>query len=132
MAASGFTAPSLPSSHGRRWHADELAKLDADSGTGIFTIEALSAVYQTFLNPSISGAGDPLRTGLVELILNRGIETTEFDPVPQVDVLDASRAAHVFADNIPLGVGMVVDANNQPFPVFGFMDVRWESTGVNA
>jgi hypothetical protein len=62
-------------------------------------------------------------TVLTEQALAHGIETDGY-AVPDVDVIDRSHAVgFVPAGNIPGGQGIVVD-DSQPYPVFGWIEVR--------
>ena len=61
---------------------------------------------------------------LVAFILSRGIRTDEYDALPEINILDSGSAVRdAPADNIPVGAGVVVD-NDQPYPIFGWLEVR--------
>jgi hypothetical protein len=68
-------------------------------------------------------------TVLTEQALAHGIETDAYD-LPDVDVIDRSHAVgFVPAGNIPGGQGVVVD-DSQPYPVFGWIEVRHHRPGI--
>jgi hypothetical protein len=117
LTEAGYTPPPLPNKRDRLWSNDELAKLDAAAGTGIFGVQALSNLFHQL-------TGDALGALVAGVVLSRGIQTTELDPLPEVNVLDASSAVSVFADTLPAGQGVVLN-NHQPYPFFGWMDVHW-------
>jgi hypothetical protein len=66
--------------------------------------------------------------GLIDLAnaeqaLARGVETEHYD-VPDVDALDRSHAVpFVPVTQIPASAGVVID-DSQPYPVFGFLEIR--------
>jgi hypothetical protein len=124
MSHAGYTSPPLPERHGRRWSKDELSKLNPDAGSAYTDGEWISAVTQA-LNPL---AGSVIGSAVAVAILERGIETDEYDcdPIKNVNTLNASHAVGAPADNIPVGPGVVQD-DTQPYPVFGWLELAWVS-----
>ena len=63
-------------------------------------------------------------------ILSRGIETDEYDPLPQIDINDAQHAVtNAFANAVPPGAGIVHD-DAQRFPIFGWLEAKWVDSAV--
>ncbi len=59
------------------------------------------------------------------VLFGRGIKTDEYETLPEFNILDsASAVENAFADNIPAGQGVVVD-DNQPYPLYGWLEVKW-------
>jgi hypothetical protein len=55
----------------------------------------------------------------------KGIKTSEYAQLPEVDILDRGNAAsNIIADQIPLGVGVTVN-DKQPYPVYGWLEAKW-------
>lgn len=115
---AGRTPPPLPNRKGRRWSRDEINRLDPDADKSYLEVEALSAAVQL-------ATGNPIGAAIVTEILERGIETDEYDPLPEVNVLDSQNAVtKVFADSIPAGRG-VSQNDSQPYPIYGWLEVKW-------
>ena len=91
-----------------------VTKDELQDAKNLVTLEQVVSV----LNINVIG------TALTEHALAHGIETDAYD-VPDVDVIDRSHAAgFVPVGNIPGGgQGIVVD-DSQPYPVFGWIEVR--------
>jgi hypothetical protein len=71
-----------------------------------------------------------ISTVITELALAHGIETDRYD-VPDVDPLDRSHAVpFVHVNQIPGGRPGVVIDDSQPYPVFGFLEIRWHPADV--
>jgi hypothetical protein len=90
-----------------------VGKAELQDASALVTLEQIVSLF------SINVIG----TGLTEQALAHGIET-DFYGVPDVDVIDRSHAVgFVPAGSIPGGQGIVVD-DSQPYPVFGWIEVR--------
>ena len=114
----GYTPFSLPERTERTYSRDQLDSLSRGAGGAIFDVEALASGIALLLG----GPGDAAK---VALILERGIKTSEYARVPEIDILDrGNAAANVFADQIPAGVGVTVN-DNQPYPVYGWLEAKW-------
>ena len=84
----------------------------------MITYEQVASVLTLFTSPF-----GPISLANAEHALAHGIETDKYD-VPDVNVLDRSRAVpFVLANQIPGGQGVVID-DSQPYPVFGFIEAR--------
>lgn len=118
LSSGGYTPPPLPKRNGRRYHRDELKALREDAAKDYLEVEILSAAAQLLLPGSILSAAE------VAIVLERGIETDEYVPLPSVNILDAGHAASAPANNIPAGAGVVLD-DSQPYPIFGWLEVRF-------
>jgi hypothetical protein len=65
-----------------------------------------------------------------EQALRGGVITDSYD-VPDVNVLDRTHAVpFVPVNEIPTGGGVVID-DSQPYPVFGFLEIRLHPSDVN-
>jgi hypothetical protein len=55
---------------------------------------------------------------------------TDAYDVPHVNLLNRSQSTgFVHVNQIPAGQGIVID-DGQPYPVFGWLDIRWHRPGV--
>lgn len=117
-------SPPLPPGNERTWSKDELAAIDSDATTAFLGVDLISGLIQALkLNP--------IGIGVVEEILSRGIKTYEYDtgPLRSVNILDHNHAVGVTARQLPNTEGVITD-NNQPYPVFGWLEVGWVSPEV--
>jgi hypothetical protein len=96
-----------------------LSKEELGDASALVTLEQVVSLFNLNL----------IGTVLTEHALSHGIETDAYD-VPDVDLVDRSHALDfVPIDNIPGGQGIVVD-DGQPYPVFGWIEVRHAHPGV--
>jgi hypothetical protein len=118
LSEVGYTPFSLPKQTERTYSREQLDSLSRGAGGAIFDVEAVASGIALLL-------GGPVDTAKVALILERGIKTSEYARVPEVDVLDhGNAAANVFADQIPAGVGVSVN-DKQPYPIYGWLEAKW-------
>jgi hypothetical protein len=84
---------------------------------------SLEEIVTLFLEP------DPIAKANIEQALIRGMVTDAYD-VPHVNLLNRSQSTgFVHVNQIPAGQGIVID-DGQPYPVFGWLDIRWHRPGV--
>jgi hypothetical protein len=121
------SSPPLPERHDRTWSKDELAKMNSEAATAILGVELFSGLIQT-LNPL---HGSAVGAAVVEGILSRGIKTDEYntEAIRNVNILDTSHMAGVAASQLPVTQGIVTD-NNQPYPVFGWVEASLVSPQI--
>ena len=118
MSHAGYIPPPLPNRQGRRVSREELSRLSDDAGNAYLAVDALSSAAQLLL------PGGVLSSLIVALLLARGIETDQYASLPAVNVLDTRNAVmNAPASAIPSGLGVTQD-DGQPFPVFGWLDVK--------
>ena len=98
--------------------ADEL-----DDGASLVAVELAASLLSPGLDPVT-------RINRVQALL-RGVVTDAYD-VPGADLLDRSQAQpFVEVTQIPAGAGIVENsADDQPYPVFGWLDIRWHRPDV--
>jgi hypothetical protein len=118
LSSAGYQ--SAPRPHRQEYvpSADEL-----DDGATLVAVELVASL----LNPGL----DPVtRINRTQALL-RGVVTDAYD-VPGVDLLDRSQAQpFVEVTQIPAGAGIVENsADDQPYPVFGWLDIRWHRPDV--
>jgi hypothetical protein len=102
----GYSAPALPPHQDRNISVDQLK--------GLGYLEMVASLFDGLLGFIDS-----------EQALARGVDTDLYT-VPDVDILDRSHAIPFTpVANIPGGQGIVVD-DGQPYPVFGFLEIRRE------
>ena len=110
------SAPPLTQRSERTYQPDQLDKLSTGVGLEI-TMAKLAA--------EIVAQGVGIGAAIAQLILDRGILTDEYAPLPAVDINDTSHAVtDVLAQNITPGAGILVD-DAQPWPVMGWLEASW-------
>ena len=115
-----FRPPRLPERHDRTYSRDQLDKLSSGAGIDILLVDAVAGLVSALLP-----WGGLFLTAYVEYILSRGIRTDEYEPLEEVNVLDATHAVmNAPANAIPAGQGIVAD-EIQPYPVFGWLEAKW-------
>jgi hypothetical protein len=108
----GYQAPPLPPRQTDTWNKDRLNSIDGGAAD-LLSFEQIASLFQ----------GSPVSTVVAEAALAHGIETDKYD-VPDVDVMDHSHALpFVPVNQIPANRGIVRN-DNQPYPVFGFLEIR--------
>jgi hypothetical protein len=117
----GYHPPPLPA---RTTHNYSIGELDAlDNGAGTDIVEA------TFGSDTLAFIlGGPVKAGLVETILRRGVQGDIYAPLSNaVDMLSTTNAVeNAPATSIPPNQGVTVD-DTQPFPISGWLEVKWMS-----
>jgi hypothetical protein len=115
-----YRPPRLPERHDRTYSRDQLDKLSSGAGIDILIIDAVAGLVAAALP-----WGGLFLTAYVEYILSRGIRTDEYEPLDEVNILDATHAVvNAPASAIPAGAGIVAD-EIQPYPVFGWLEAKW-------
>jgi hypothetical protein len=104
----GYSAPPLPQRQTVTFTKDQLGQ-----ASDIVSLEQVASLFE----------GSPVSVAVAEHALDHGIDTDSYK-FPDVDVLDRSHALPFVALNqIPAGQGIVVE-NEQPYPIFGFLEIR--------
>jgi hypothetical protein len=115
-----YTPPPLPIRRNCVYSADELNSLAKGIGTDLIVGETLAPLVAALVSLPLA-----FIVAYVDIILARGLKLDAYEPIPEVNILDASQAVlNAPVSNIPSGQGMVVD-NTQPYPVYGWLDVKW-------
>lgn len=119
----GFTRPAPPARSDRTWSWDELSNLNSNAGTAFLVGTGISVGIQVL-------AGEGINAATVTGILERGVKTDEYHTnISSVDILDASRAITADAGKLPTGAAAVQN-DNQPYPVYGWLEVRFTPLAV--
>lgn len=127
MNSIGYHPPPLPTRTTHNYSVDELNNLDDGVGTTIVAIEAAADTVAALSGFVIKGPA-------VAAILAQGFQGDNYASVSgKVDVLSRTGAVeNAPASSIPDGAGITVDdSDNQPFPVTGWLEVKWEATSVS-
>jgi hypothetical protein len=120
LNSATYQAPPLPPHHTDMWTKDRLKALDPDPARLITFDQIASILTLPIFRPPGFGLIDLANA---EQALARGVETEHYD-VPDVDALDRSHAVpFVPVTQIPASAGVVID-DSQPYPVFGFLEIR--------
>ncbi|HEX7360844.1 MAG TPA: hypothetical protein VF283_10160 [Bryobacteraceae bacterium] len=115
-----YTPPKLPTRRSCVYSKDELNALSPGTGKDILAIDILAPLVGLLVP-----FGGLALAIYIEYVLQRGFKVDAYDPIPEIDVLDSSHAVfNTLPENIPSGAGVVVD-NTQPYPIFGWLDVKW-------
>ncbi len=127
MNSAGYHPPPLPARTTHNYSVDELNNLDEGVGDTIVEIEAAADAVAALSGFVIKGPA-------VAAILAQGFQGDQYASVSgKVDVLSRTGAVeNAPASSIPAGAGITVDdSDNQPFPVTGWLEVRWEPASVS-
>ncbi len=118
LNSAGYQPAPLPPRQEYVPSADEL-----EDGATLVAVELVASLLNPVLDPVT-------RINRAQALL-RGIVTDAYD-VPGVDLLDRSQAQpFVEVTQIPAGAGIVeTSADDQPYPVFGWLDIRWHRPDV--
>jgi hypothetical protein len=124
LSDGDYHPPPLPAGSEKTYSRQELDALSKGAGTQILELDAIAGALAL-------ATGGPVNTAKVELILGRGIKTDTYAPVSgAVDILSADNAVRdVPANSIPAGKG-VTQNENQPFPISGWLEVKWVRPGT--
>lgn len=116
LNSADYVPPGLPERHTVTIPRDQLE----DASKLIPLEELLGILFQV----------NELSTVITEAALLHGIETDIYD-VPDADPLDRSHAVpFVHVNQIPAGQPGVVIDDSQPYPVLGFLEIRWHPADV--
>jgi hypothetical protein len=121
LSDAGYTPPPLPHRNEHNWKRDEVFAMGKEYGWAFEALESGSPLLASFLGivPGINAA-------IARGILERGIRSDVYDPLPGVDINDAQHAVtRTPPEEVPAGAG-IVQSNNQPFPIFGWLEASWE------
>jgi hypothetical protein len=127
MNSVGYHPPPLPARTTHNYSVDELNNLDEGVGSTIIEIEAAADTVAALSGFAIKGPA-------VAAILGQGVQGDNYASVSgKVDVLSRTGAVeNASVSNIPAGAGITVDdSDNQPFPVTGWLEVKWETSSVS-
>jgi hypothetical protein len=114
-----YAPARLPQRSAVTYSRERLSELDSSLGYQILEIDALAGVLPAVLGPAY-----------VEYVLHRGVLTDGYAAATEVDVRNADNAVlNALAADIPTGAGVVVD-NDQPYPMYGWLEARWEATVI--
>jgi hypothetical protein len=125
LNGAGYTPPPLPARRDRVYQLSDIGLLR--QGT-----TALVDDYITKRVPEKACLYHPRHN--VFAALGQGLVTTEYARPAEVDVLDRGKSVTVgVTGNGPILVGQGVTVNNsQPYPVYGWLEVRWVHPVVKA
>ena len=120
MDSDQYDPPELPQRTECVYDRDHLDRLSSGSGIQILGLEAITIALAALL--PWGGLG---LAAYVKYILGRGIKTDKYEPLPELEVMDASRAVvDMPVNDVPPGHGIVVD-DEQHYPVFGWIEAGW-------
>jgi hypothetical protein len=120
MNSDEYTPPELPPRTECVYDRDHLDKLSSGSGIKILELEAITIAVAALVPWGGWGLAAYGR-----YILERGIKTHRYAPLPELDVMDASSAVvDVLANEIQADQGIVRD-DDQHYPVFGWIEAGW-------
>jgi hypothetical protein len=92
-------------------------------GLPLLGLEAGSSVLEALLGLN------PFDAARVLFILERGIKSDLYNFLPGVDINDAQHAVTRARPNeVSPGAG-IVQNNDQPFPIFGWLEASWQLSG---
>jgi len=115
---AGYTPPPLPNRKERNYSRQELDELSAGSGIKILELDAIMTGLGAL-------TGGPIDAAKVAAVLSTGIKTDQYDPLPEIDVLDKGNSLpYVWADSVPVGKGISV-SDDQPYPIYGWLEAKW-------
>lgn len=108
-----FRAPALPTKKAHIYTPDELKALNGEVSSIEDWINAAAILL-------------PLNVGIADVVLNRGVEGDQYasqenavDMLTQTNAVQNGDPAH-----LPANAGITVN-DNQPYPVTGWMEVKW-------
>jgi hypothetical protein len=118
-----YSPPDLPFRKNCVYSNSELNSLAQGVGTDLIVGETIAGLVSLALTEvSLPFA---VILAYVDIILARGLKVDAYDAIPEVNILDTSQAVlNAPVDNIPPGMGKVLD-NTQPYPIYGWLDVKW-------
>jgi hypothetical protein len=121
LSDAGYTPPPLPHRNEHDWKREEVFAMGEKYGFVFEAFEEGSPLLAAFL-----GLAPGLNVAVARAILEQGIRSDVYDPLPGVDINDAQQAVtRVWADEVPAGAG-IVHSDDQPFPIFGWLEATWQ------
>ena len=121
MNSAGYKTYPLPANNVRTWSTGELAVLNSSAGTGYDVGYILSTAVQL-------ETGGLIAAGVVDYILSRGIKSDAYASLNDVVDISSTQGSVTIAagSGFPLNVG-ITHNDNQPFPVYGWLEAKWVS-----
>ena len=124
-----YQSPHLPPRREETYSTDELDLLSPGAGGKLALGELVVEVLVAFVVAFLTGLG-VVGVGLaayIKFILDKGMKTDVFDPLPDIDVLDPSGGvSDVPVQQIVAGAG-VVPGDDQPYPITGWLEAYWST-----
>jgi hypothetical protein len=125
LSHGNYTPPPLPRRRPKNWTREQFDKMARGIGLPLLGLEAGSSVLEALLGLA------PIDAARVSLILERGIKSGLYDFLPGVAINDAQHAVTRARPNeVSPGAGIVQNNDNdQPFPIFGWLEATWQLSG---
>jgi hypothetical protein len=124
LSDANYTPPKLPHRRSKNWSREEYDAMCRGIGGPLLALEAGTALLERLL-----GLAD-IDAARVLAILERGIKSDLYDFLPGVDFNDAQHAViRTWPSEVSPGAG-IVQKNDQPFPIFGWLEAMWVLTGI--
>jgi len=126
MNSAGYHPPPLPARSTHNYSKDELNNLDNGAGSQIFDVQGVSDAIATLTGTIVKGI-------VVNEILGRGVQGDLYASLSNaVDMLSRTNAVEgAISNSIPANQGVTTD-DNQPYPVTGWLEVKWVQPSVVA
>jgi hypothetical protein len=125
LSDAGYTPPPLPHRNEHDWKREEFFAMGQKYGFVFEALEEGGPLLGFFL-----GLVPGINAVVARAILERGIRSDVYDPLPGVDINDERHAVtRTWADEVPAGAG-IVHSNDQPFPIFGWLEATWQLSGI--
>jgi hypothetical protein len=118
---TGYTPPPLPERRKVHYSIAALSAQQRDVADAVDQAKWYSGLLDSFL------LGGVVWAPRVQNVLDSGVDTSKYSQEALVNtkVLDATHAVRdVSPSRLPAAAGVVKD-DNQPFPVYGWVEVRW-------
>jgi hypothetical protein len=126
LNSANYSAPPLPHNAGYRYSQSQL-EANPDVGNDYWEVEALSAAIHALL------PGTVIASAVIAAFFARGVQGDFYDSQTNaVNPLTTSGAVtNITTSNIQANAGVTVD-DNQPYPVTGWLEVKWVENQVVA
>lgn len=113
MNEAAYIPASLPTKHDISISLAEIRNSDATANTDIKWADFLNALFDLYAL-TIENLG--------------GVATDSYEP-PQASSVHDSEITKVWASDLPVNTPFSID-DNQPYPIYGFLNVEWEKPQV--